>query len=118
MTTVTITIPNEKPLRWIKFYARRHWSNRKAEAYRVHALVRAFVDPDSEPFDGPVYITITSYFKGRTLDPDNICSKLYIDGLKGWVIADDNRRHVRGVRSVSEVDRKNPRLVIEVRAAE
>lgn len=116
--SVTITIPDEKPVSWNKFYAGRHWSNRKAEADRVHALVRAFIDPDSEPFNCPVDITITAYFKGRVLDPDNICSKLYIDGLKGWIIADDNRRHVRGVRSVSEVDRKNPRLVIEVRPVE
>ena len=117
-TSVTLFLPGERPVSWNVYYGGKHWTQRQREAQRVHALVRAALDPEQAPFAGPVNITLIAFFSGRPLDPDNICAKLYIDGLKGWLIADDDRRHVRSVRVVSEVDRANPRLEIEVRPAE
>lgn len=112
--SVTIVIPNEQPMSWNKMYAGIHWSKRKAEADRVHLMVRATLDPDWPVFDGLVRIEVRVYFKNLRvqLDPDNICSKVYIDGLKGWLILDDNAKHIRSVESVSLVDRESPRVEI------
>lgn len=109
-----ITIPNERPISWNKMYSGQHWAVRQAEAERVHLLVLAHTPPRVEPFKERVDISIVSYFKNRPLDPDNISSKLYIDGLKGRVIRDDTREYIRKVTTQSEVDAKNPRIEIEI----
>ncbi len=119
-SAVIITIPNESPISWNKFYSGKHWAVRKQEADRVHQLVRGCIDPDAIPFAGLVNIIITAYFPNKRLlqDPDNICCKLYIDGLKWWVIADDDTKHVRSVLAISELDREKPRIEIVVSEAE
>ena len=112
-----IVLENERPWSWNKMYAGVHWSERKAEADRVHMLIKAWL-ADSwiafKPHRGRVDITITAYFKNKPQDPDNICSKSYIDGLIGNLIDDDDRTHVRKVTTISEIDRENPRVEIEV----
>jgi hypothetical protein len=116
---ITITIPNEKPMSWNKFYAGKHWSVRKAEADRVHQLVRAYLDPDWSMFDGPVEIEFRVYFSNRRLQLDwsNIPAKLYEDGLIGWLLKDDNPKYVIGGRVLSLIDRKNPRVEIKIMEA-
>ena len=69
-------------------------------------------------YSHPVAITITAYFKGRQLDPDNIASKFYIDGLKGWLITDDTPKYVDSVTTRSRVDKLNPRIEIELKEIE
>lgn len=114
---VAILLPDERPPSWNDSYAGQHWSKRKAEADRVHMAVRAAIDPDQVVmFAEPVNVTVTVFFAERALDADNIPAKLYVDALKGWVIVDDDRRYVRSVTTVTEVDTEAPRVVIEVEA--
>ena len=114
-STVTIHLPGERPPSWNKAYAGQHWTARKAEADRIHQLVRATIDPgDCAPFTVPVDIDIYVFFANRPLDADNIPAKLYVDALKGWWLTDDDRRFVRSVRTVTDVDKRNPRVTIEV----
>lgn len=118
---MTITLKDEKPKSWNLIYSGRHWSHRAEEAKRIHELVKrssnvmATSSLDGHP---PVDITITAFFKGRQLDADNIASKFYIDGLKGWLIKDDSPEYVRSVTTRSMVDKDNPRVEIEIREVE
>ena len=116
---ITITLPNERPPSWNKAYAGQHWTKRQAEVERIRLAVRAAIDPETvEPFAVPVDVTITVYFASRPQDADNIPAKLYIDALKGWLLVDDDRHHVRSVRTVTALYAGNPRVVIEVAPAE
>jgi len=113
--SMKITLEGERPWSWNQMYAGVHWSKRKEEADRVHDEV--WLDCHvfkREMIIGVVDIHITAYFKNRPLDSDNICSKLYIDGLIGNVIEDDTREFVRRVSTQSEVDKENPRVEIEI----
>lgn len=116
-----IVLKNERPISWNKFYSGMHWKDRKEEADRVHMLVwlelhgyqpETAVNP--KMFKKKVDIRIVVYFKNRPQDPDNICSKLYIDGLIGNVIENDTRQFVRRVTTQSEIDKDNPRVEIEL----
>lgn len=109
-----IILKGEKPISWNKLYAGRHWIYRQQEAERVHQLVRSQLEKVSL-LQGRVDILITVYFSGRSLDPDNISSKFYIDGLKDVLIEDDTRQQVRWVATRSEIDKKDPRVEIEVK---
>lgn len=110
-------------------YSGVHWSKRKAEADRVHQLVKysqatlqlaggaSIVVPvyRLEQFDLLVDIQVTAYFDKRPLDADNICSKLYIDALKGFVLINDTPKYLRSVTTRSVTDKENPRLEIEIK---
>lgn len=110
-----IVIPNEEPISWNELYSGKHWTFRKREADRVHMLVRAHLDPTLPTFNEPVDISIVSYRKSkRRFDPDNVCTKFYIDGLVPFVIEDDSYLHVNSVKAAVRVDKGNPRLEIEV----
>ena len=124
-----IVLEGERPWSWNKMYAGVHWTKRKEEADRVHGLLMwklqqtanlsggaMLYKMDSSPllFKGRVDISVVAYFKNRPLDPDNITSKFYIDGLVGEVIEDDTREFVRKVTTQSEVDKENPRVEIIV----
>lgn len=119
---LTITIPHERPLSWNAFYAGGHWSKRKAEKDRVWLVTRAAFPPDvvngvGFPLTTKVVIHITAYVKDKPMDADNVCTKLYVDALKGWVIADDDGRYVETVIPKVRVDKDNPRLEIRIDAA-
>lgn len=118
MRSVKLILPDEKPISWNKMYSGRHWSERSAEAKRVHMVVRAALDPEWAIFDVPVAITVTAYFKNKRvqLDASNIAAKFYEDGLIGWLITDDKPAYVQSMTTVSLLDRSNPRVEIEVRA--
>lgn len=107
-----ITILNERPKSWNDYYSGRHWTFRQQEAGRVHMLVKAHCPV--KLMEGRVNIIMTVYFKNRPLDPDNICDKFYIDGLKGRVIRDDTAKCVKSVTTIAEVDKLNPRVEIEI----
>ena len=109
-----ITLDGERPVSWNTYYAGSHWSIRDKEAKRVHALVRAALDPELEPFTGRVSIQITAYVKNKPMDCDNLAGKLYVDGLKGWVIDDDTPDYIESVTTRVEID-PLPRLEIIVK---
>jgi Holliday junction resolvase RusA-like endonuclease len=118
---VLVVLEGERCVSWNTYYAGAHWSARTRETNRVKMTVRAHLTGNETPFDCPVNIIVTAYFKDHPQDPDNIAAKLYLDALKGWLLYDDDRRYVTSVTTMSKVDKDNPRveiLVTPVEAAE
>jgi hypothetical protein len=112
-----IVLEGERPPSWNQLYEQRHWAARMRMVRRIHAAVRAEIDPDIDPYDVPVDIRLTAYFARRPLDPDNLPAKIYIDGLRPWVIADDSPRCIRSVTTCSRIDRRRPRIEIQISPA-
>lgn len=119
MRTLTIIIPEERPTSWNKYYSGEHWSKRNKEAGRVHWLVRAYLDPESPIFDTLVDIEVAVYFENNNirLDASNITAKLYEDGLIGHLIENDSWRQVRSVKTITLLDRVDPRVEITITEA-
>lgn len=112
----TIILHGERPISWNKFYSGNHWTVRREEADRVHMLMRAAIDPTADQYRSPVHIHIIVYFDRRPMDADNIAAKLYIDGLKPWLIRDDTPECVRSVTTSSRIDKVAPRIEIHIEA--
>lgn len=108
-----IVLRGERPISWNDLYTGRHWQYRQSEAQRVHDLM-ALTLMGLKPimYKRRVDIELIAYFKNRPYDPDNICSKLYVDGLKGKLIENDSYKYVARVSTRSEVDAKDPRVEI------
>lgn len=114
-TDMKVVIPDERPPSWNKFYSGMHWAERNEVRDDMRWLVRSCIHPDDIVIpEGRVDITITVYFRHHPQDPDNICSKLMIDSIKGYLIEDDTREHIRTVATRSEIDKNNPRVEILV----
>lgn len=109
-----IVLYGERPISWNKFYSGMHWDTRNKLAQVTHLLVRNELPVDATLFNVPVAITVTAYFKNRPQDPDNICAKLYIDGLIKRVIVDDSPQWVTSVTTRSRIDKENPRVEIDI----
>jgi Holliday junction resolvase RusA-like endonuclease len=123
MTPITLTLPDERPISWNAFYAGAHWSKRKAEKDRVWLAVRAsfpraVVDGVGWPASRRVRIEVTVYVKDKPMDADNVCTKLYVDALKGWAIPDDDGKWVETVIPRVRVDKANPRVEIRIESCE
>lgn len=112
--TKTITLHGERPLSCNAYYAGMHWAKRKAEADRVHRLVRAALTGYETPYSQPVDIEVIAYFDKRPLDASNVFAKVYEDAIKGWLIVDDSPKYVRSVKTVSLIDKFNPRVEIVI----
>lgn len=118
---VKIVLQGERPPSWNKIYQSRHWIFRKNLADSVHKRVVIALNilglrPMNKDhiFNNRVDIIITAYFDKRPLDSDNIGAKLYIDPLKFVLLHDDSPKYVRSTKTISEIDRDNPRLEIEI----
>ena len=115
-----LILDGERPVSWNTFYAGTHWRKRSEIVRDVHLAVKAALMQNGRvpPFEEPVTITITSYFKGRQLDPDNITGKLYIDALvHEGVLHNDTPRYVDAVTTRSRKDKERPRVVIDITQA-
>lgn len=110
----TIVLPGERPASWNWYYGGTHWTKRKAEVDRVHQIVRSALTGNEIPYHQPVDIEVIAYFDVRPLDASNITGKLYEDALKGWLIVDDSPRYVRSMKTVSLIDKTNPRVEIVI----
>ena len=112
METITLKIEYPKraadKTRWSKqfglnaYYAGKHWQARRRDAEYWHRLTQAAVyeagiKHNQQPFRKPV--TIRFWWNDR-LDIDNHAAmgKMIVDGLKGWIIADDDRKHLASVQ--------------------
>lgn len=116
---LTLILEGERPISWNKFWAMRHWSERSREKQRVQQLVRAalpyaVLNGEGYPLREPVAITVTAYMDKRLIDADNLCTKIYVDALKGWVIEDDDPAHVVQVTPVIVYSATWPRIEIKV----
>ena len=104
---MTFTIPYPKTKAGMKqfcknfgmnsIYAGKHWNQRREDAEYIHQTVRAALMEQRiprKPFKRPVGVT---FYWNYRLDLDNhsYAGKLILDGIKGWIIQDDDRRFVR-----------------------
>lgn len=101
------------------YSASSYW-HRKAFADQIHdqvhdeLLVRGLKNKKGM-FKNKVDIQLKAYFKSRPIDSDNIPAKLYIDGLKTYLLAEDNPRWVGRVETESVLDRlTDERVEIEI----
>lgn len=97
MQKIEITIPDYRAVSWNKLYAGQHWSKRTEMKLLAKALVREQLDPNQQPFQEPVDISIIAVYKHHPVDSDNVCDKILIDALKDFVIVDDDIAYVRRV---------------------
>lgn len=96
-TLLTFTLPGVSPPSWNKFYAGMHWAERQRLADEAHSLIRCYLPADWQAITVPVALRYSAH-QVRPQDADNICSKLYTDGLvAAGVLASDDWRHVRSV---------------------
>lgn len=111
----------ERPISWNKYYSGvSHWTRSKDAKY-IHSLFA--VDKINyrrdkrkmKPIVFPVKIIITAYMSGHLIDPDNLCSKLWIDGLKPWLLPDDTPEFVKEVATrIIKAEKDQERIEIEV----
>jgi hypothetical protein len=104
----TIPYPNTKAGKtsWNKhyglnaYYAGKHWFERKKDAEYWHYLVRCELRNQmpkrTVPLRSPVVIT---FYWNDNLDLSNhaCMAKMIEDALKGIIIEDDSRKHVKGI---------------------
>jgi Holliday junction resolvase RusA-like endonuclease len=88
-------------------YSGKHWAKRNADKEFWHDLVHAYLKHQKVPqklFQRPVQITFRWNDK---LDIDNhaYLGKLIADGLKGYLLKDDSRKHY--IRLTHEFHDKN-----------
>jgi hypothetical protein len=79
-----------------KLYSGVHWTIRKRQADFIHSLVQTTLHNNKVPkklYTKPVKVTI-SYNSRLDVDNHSYLSKLIIDGLKGYLIADDTRKYL------------------------
>lgn len=80
-------------------YSSTHWSVRKRQANYIHDIVKMELLTRKIPrkiFENPVRI---NFWWNSMLDLDNhgYLTKLIIDGLKGYLIHDDTKKHVQEI---------------------
>lgn len=80
-----------------RVYSGDHWSVRKHQASHIHLLVRSSIHKQCgkvKVFSEPVHIRIM-YNSRLDIDNHGYISKLIIDGMKGVLLKDDDRRYVQ-----------------------
>lgn len=77
-------------------YAGKHWSKRKADAEYWHRITRAAMAREGigkNPIGKPV--TVCFWWNDRLdLDNHSYMGKMIVDGMKGYLIPEDDRRYV------------------------
>ncbi len=114
---VVITLEGYRAKSWNTFYAGKHFSNRQEHVQDAQKAVKAALAKHPvEPFTVPVSVTVTAYYKGQMADPDNICSKLVIDGLKhAGIVVDDTPEYIHSVTTISRKDNQRPRVEVALK---
>lgn len=118
-SAMVITIHDHQAVSWNVLYSQSHWTKRYELAQTIHTYMIASLPPGWKRFDETVDISITAYFKdSRLRDSDNVASKLYIDGLKGRLILDDDTRFVRRVTTEIVNKAGEDKLVIKIKSVQ
>ena len=114
---LTIVLEGERPDSINQFYAGMNYYHRTRVVKRAKERLIAellVMEVPRDPFRGPVSITMTAYFDRNQMDASNLMLKMYEDALKGWVLIDDTPKYVPMVTLISAVDKRRPRVEIEV----
>ena len=88
---------------------------KKSETYRCQVEA---VNQIKKTFVLPVHLKITYYTQNERKDPDNVvfAKKFILDGLvNARIILNDSRKFISGFEEILKVDKKNPRVVVEIR---
>ena len=105
-------------------YTRENRGNRyngarmKAETEQIITLY--IRNQHLEPVHGAVFISFKWYEPNEKRDPDNVAfaKKFILDALvSNGIIDGDGRKIVKGFEDLVATDRKNPRIVVEIKAA-
>lgn len=106
---------------WNSIYSANSKWIRNSFATDIHTLVRNEllvrgygVQKTKNYFKNKVDIDIVAYFTNRPLDSDNIPAKLYIDGLKDYLIANDGYKYVGKVSTESVLTEGKDRIEITI----
>lgn len=94
---IVIKLAGERPKSWNELKRmNRYTFQREVEAvkWRVYQALQETFGADIPQFTRPVEMRVTVYFVGRRYDVSNIPEKLYEDGLKGNLIANDSPIYV------------------------
>lgn len=94
----------------------KHFQAYKRERDRWHYLVREQVGPPTGNAIDKCEITVTRYGH-NLLDPDNLSGgcKILLDCLsRNGVITDDRAKVIKKFITEQEIDRSNPRTVVEI----
>jgi|GEM_PF-1746568 len=75
-------------------------------------MMREALGPEPPVITGRLDIEVITHFDKNPYDSDNIPAKLFIDGLKNFVIPDDRPKYVRRVTTESRIDRRHPRVEV------
>lgn len=88
------------------YYAGKAWPVRKRDAEELHKMTTVALHNcrvRRRLFEEPVTVVFT-WDDGLDCDNHAVLGKAILDACKGWVIADDNRRHVRSVVHLMQND--------------
>lgn len=81
------------------YWSGKHYRQRAQDAREIHSLVTLALRQArvrKEPFRVPVEI-VFRWDDGLDIDNHGALGKMIADALKGWVIQDDNPKHLRRV---------------------
>lgn len=102
-------------------YAIPHWTKRNLLSREAHGIIRAaLIDlgyslyTSKHIFPFPVHIVCTATFQKQLIDCDNLCAKIYIDGLKGILLTDDSPEYVASVSLRTMPIKTIPSLTLEL----
>lgn len=90
---------------------RAHWAIQANMVQEAHEYIWAALPRKHNTFKKPVEIIVAAYLK-RPIDPDNVCDKLLIDGLKlAKVIKDDTSEYVNKASTQVFKSKKNYTII-------
>jgi hypothetical protein len=104
--TLTITIVDSKLPSWNSVMRMHKHAQHQVQQEWLWRTIEA-LGADPTLYTVPVDICITSYQKGRLIDPDNLYAKGLIDGLKTRLFPDDNPAWVGSVKLCSRKSKHN-----------
>lgn len=95
--TLTITIYGESLPSWNAVMRMHKHAQHDVQQVWLTLTTQA-IGFDYVPFTKPVDVCVTSYQKGRMIDPDNLYCKGAIDGLKKKLFPDDSPKWIDSVK--------------------
>lgn len=91
-----------------------HWTKQDEEVKYAHvSVLEALQGVKWKQYKDKVNITITAYLK-RPIDPDNVCDKLLIDGIKLCGLIEDDTGAFVNQATTRVMKAKDDYTVIEI----
>lgn len=122
--TLRIPYPPDKKARakWNRdysmnaYYSGKHWTQRKKDADLWHMLTVSALNRIGN-YQMLTEASVTFYWSdGLDIDNHSVMGKMIVDALKGRMLADDNKKHLREVCHRFGEDKEN--IVIEITGKE